>query len=272
MQIQVHDVTVAYGGVPIVSKVTLAGKTGQITGLLGANGSGKSTLLKAVTRLHRPSTGQITLDGQDVWADFTPKRYAQSVAVLGQERGLEMSFSVADVISAGRIPHLGPLARLTSVDRDVVSTAAEQAGVLGFMDRRFNTLSGGEKQRVLLARAIAQDPAVLVLDEPTNHLDVRAQFELLDVVRRLEVTVLMAIHDLTLAAQYCDQVHILKSGELIASGTPTQACSTANIRRAFGVHSTQLVCPDSGLPLFSLRPITASPHIPNHLKGTDHEC
>ena len=173
-------VSVRLSGVPIVSDVDLIVEPGELVWLLGPNGSGKSTLLRTVYRALRPAAGTVSLDDQDVWRDLTARRAAQLTAAMLQEPGGEFSLSVAEMVEAGRIPHKGFLHRDDARDAAAVWRALERVGMAGYADRLFHTLSGGEKQRVLLARTLAQQPRLLVVDEPGNHLDVASQLEQLE--------------------------------------------------------------------------------------------
>lgn len=254
MTITLEDVTVVVPNKTLVQDVSFQAETNKVTGLVGGNGSGKSTVLKTIGRISRPSTGDVTLDNVNIWDSMNARHFARRVAVLGQERDLEISFSVRDVVISGRTPHIGSFSRLTNRDHLVIAAAVDRTSIEHLLGRDFASLSGGEKQRVLLARALSQEPQVLILDEPTNHLDVRAQFELLDLVTTLDLTVLIAIHDLTLAAQYCDQLVVLQNGRITAQGKPLDVLTPDVIADTFGVDSMQSTCPLRGTPMIALGP------------------
>ena len=196
MSLDLIGLSVDIGRRRIVDRVDLAVPDGRFVGLLGPNGSGKSTILKAIYRVHRPSEGQVLLDGADLLA-MRPKDVARRVAVVAQESAVEFDFTVLEMVMIGRTPHKRPFDRDDDADRTIVHEAIERVGCEHLVDRSFNTLSGGEKQRVLIARAIAQGADHLILDEPTNHLDIRYQVEILELVSGLDVTVLAALHDLS---------------------------------------------------------------------------
>ncbi|MET7999022.1 ABC transporter ATP-binding protein [Amycolatopsis sp. NPDC005232] len=167
----------------------------------------------------KPSTGAVLPDNRPL-EDFQPRDRARAIAAVAQESHTEFDFTVAEVVAMGRLPHHGLLDRMTATDRRVCAAALEHVGPAEFADRGVLTLSAGERQRVLIARTLAQEPRIRVLDKPTNHLDIRHQLEILALVRRSGPNVLAALHDLNLAAATCDAVHVLDGGRLVASGTP----------------------------------------------------
>jgi iron complex transport system ATP-binding protein len=241
------EVSVDIAGRRIVSDIDISVPDGGFVGLLGPNGSGKSTILKAMYRVHRPASGQVLLDGTDLLA-MRPKEAARKVAVVAQESTLEFDFTVLEMVMIGRNPHKGPFERDTRTDRWIVAEAITRVGCDHLTHRRFNTLSGGEKQRVLIARAIAQGADHLILDEPTNHLDIRYQVEILELVVGLGVTVLAALHDLSLAALFCDSVHLLADGRVVASGTPARVITSEIVRHAYGADVLIVEHPETGTP------------------------
>ncbi|WP_043633918.1 ABC transporter ATP-binding protein [Nonomuraea candida] len=242
-----HDVHITLAGTPIVTGVDLTAASGRIVGIIGPNGSGKSTLLRAVYR-HLPLTrGAITVDGEDLWR-LTPRRAAQLVAALPQETRSDFDVTAWEMAAMGRTPHKRPFAPDTAEDSKIVSDALAHAGVTHLARRRYTTLSGGEKQRVLLARALAQRAPVLVLDEPTNHLDVRHQFELLDLVTSSGTTVVAALHDLNLAAAYCDHLYVLAEGRVVTDGPPHDVLTPRLVRDVFGVDAHVISVPGTGTP------------------------
>jgi len=221
-------------GAPIVAEASVTVESGQIAGLIGPNGSGKSTLLRAVYRHLRPAAGAVLVGGEDVWA-LSPRRAAARTAAVPQERSSEFDLTVAQTVAMGRTPHKRPYAVDTAEDRAIVADALALVGMERFAHRDFATLSGGEKQRVLVARAVAQRTQLLVLDEPTNHLDIRHQLELLELVQSLGLTTLVAMHDLNLAATYCGRLHVLDAGRLITSGAPAEVLTEQLLRDVFGI-------------------------------------
>ena len=235
VELDVGEISVSIDGADIVRAVSLGAEPGSFTGLLGPNGSGKSTLLRTVYRSRRPTSGAVLVDGSDVWA-VSAQVSAQLTAVVTQESSSDFDFTVREMVAMGRNPHKRLFQRDSAEDQALVSQALHQVGIDRFADRAFATLSGGERQRTLVARCLTQQSPLLVLDEPTNHLDVRAQFELLDLIRSLGVTTVAALHDLDLAARYCDRVVVLDAGRVVASGTPAEVLTSELIAAVFGVH------------------------------------
>lgn len=233
MRVQYRDVDVAIDGAAIVAGVSLAAESGEFIGVVGPNGSGKSTLLRCVYRALTPAAGTVTVDGRDVTAIGLAENARQVAAVL-QHPPFDIGFTGREIVDTGRLPHrrrgVSPAAHDAAVQRALVAADATR-----FADRSFGTLSGGEAQRVLIARALAQEPKVLVLDEPTNHLDVRHQFAVLRAARDLGITVIAVLHDLNLAAQFCDRMFVLSDGALACSGTPAEILTPEIIGRHFGI-------------------------------------
>lgn len=228
-------VTVTLGGVDVARAVTVHVEDGEVVGLVGPNGSGKSSVLRAVYRLLRPRNGAILIDGQNVWTDMRARDSAQRTAVAAQEAPVDLDISVRELVALGRLPHQRQ--RSHAGDDDAVTRAMEQTGVLHCAHRLVGGLSGGERQRVLLARALAQQCRLLILDEPTNHLDIASQLHLLGLVRTLHTTTVVALHDLNLAAAYCDRVVVMHDGAVAAAGPPAHVLTPALIARVFGVHA-----------------------------------
>jgi iron complex transport system ATP-binding protein len=234
MKLEVKAVSWSVGQRRIVDNILLDVQPREFVGLLGPNGSGKSSLLRTIYRVLRPDAGLITLDDVDVW-QLDAGQAAQRTAVVAQERSGEFDFTAHEIVMMGRNPHKGLFDRNTQVDYAIAETALRQVDMLSFAQHSFWTLSGGEKQRVLVARALAQQARVLVLDEPTSHLDIRYQLEILTLVKNLPVTKLAALHDLNLAAQYCDRIFLLHEGRVVASGSPEEVLRPARIRQVYQV-------------------------------------
>lgn len=220
---------------------------GEFVGLIGPNGSGKTSLLKCAYRFSQPENGEVLLEHQNVWKQ-SPRWCAQRIAVVLQEFPDAFGLTVDEVVSMGRTPHKKLFDGETADDRRLIHQALESVGMLGFEDHAFATLSGGEKQRVILARALAQQPQLLILDEPTNHLDPRYQLELLSLVKRLNIGTLASIHDLNLAAAFCDRLYVLDHGRLVASGTPQAVLTRELLREVFGVEALVDTHPLGGYP------------------------
>ncbi|RGE45307.1 ABC transporter ATP-binding protein [Comamonas testosteroni] len=237
----------------IVRDVSLHVTKGELVGLLGPNGSGKSTLLRMIYRILKPASGSVSIHGNDVWQS-SARDNARAMAVLAQENTSEFELRVRDVVLMGRTPHQSPFARDSEEDFRIAARALERVDAEHLAQRMFSTLSGGEKQRVLMARALAQQAPLLVLDEPTNHLDVRHQFELMNLIRSLGLTALAALHELPLAAHYCDRLYLLKDGALVAQGTPSEVLTSEIIADVYGVRALVRPSPRSGKPLIEFLP------------------
>jgi len=237
MELRLAGVGVAIDRAQIVTDLTIECAPGTFVGLLGPNGSGKSTALKTIYRAVRPNAGAVLIDGTDLVRDLTPRQAAQRVAALAQEHSHSFDFTVLDVVATGRTPHQGAWNSTSKADHEIISTVLDTVGMAAHVDRAFAALSGGEQQRVLLARALVQQPSVLILDEPTNHLDISTQLNLLELVRSLGITVLAALHDLNLAAAFCDRLYVLHEGMVVGSGTPEQVLTAELIGAVFGVRA-----------------------------------
>ncbi len=247
MSLELRELCVDIAGRRIVSGISLRVADGGFAGLLGPNGSGKSTILKAIYRVHRPVSGRVLVNGSDLH-QMRPRLAARRVAVVAQENLIDFGFTVREMVMVGRTPHKGPFDRDDGDDRAIVQDAMDRTGCADLAGRTFLSLSGGEKQRVLIARALAQGADHLILDEPTNHLDIRYQISVLELVAGLGVTVLAALHDLNLAALFCDTVHVLAEGSLIAAGSPADVITPGTVRAAYGADVLIIDHPDTGTP------------------------
>ena len=234
MEIRTDDLHAMVGGTEILHGIDFTAGDRSLVGVIGPNGSGKSTLLKCIYRVLKPSEGAVFVDGQPL-SEYRVRDSAKKIAVLAQHNFYNFEFTVQDVVLMGRAPHKRALERDSAADFKIVHEAMERVGVAPLRDRLFSTLSGGEQQRVLLARALAQQTPCLILDEPTNHLDIKYQLELLDLVRSLNRTVIAAIHDLNIAAMYCDTIFVMQSGRIVAAGAPRDVLTRSLIRSVYEV-------------------------------------
>ena len=246
MNIQTDNIQVSFGSKTILHDISLAIQDKEFVGIIGPNGSGKSTFLKCLYRVLQPSGGKIFFDGTEM-SSLSHRDTALKMAVVAQHSTVNFDFSVLEMVLMGRSPYKGLLDRDKIDDYEIARYALEQVGLSDFESRNFNTLSGGEQQRVILARALAQRTECLVLDEPTNHLDIKYQLELMTIVKRLDATVVSAIHDLNLAAIYCDRIIALKDGHIVCSGTPQDVLSSDTIRHIYGVSAMVQTLPDGRL-------------------------
>jgi iron complex transport system ATP-binding protein len=258
VSLEVTGLSVDIGRRRIVDDVDISVPDRHFVGLLGPNGSGKSTILKAIYRVRRPASGRVLLDGSDLLA-MPPRVAARRVAVVAQETTVEFDFTVFEMVMIGRTPHKKAFERDGDADRAAAIQAIERVGCEHLVSRSFNTLSGGEKQRVLIARALTQGADHLILDEPTNHLDVRYQIEVLELVAGLNVTVLAALHDLSLAALFCNTVYLLTDGRIIAGGPAGTVITAETVRHAYGADVLIVDHPETGTPHLIPRRSTASP-------------
>ena len=235
MNITVDGLQFSYNDVPLLNGIDLTIHTGEVLAIVGPNGSGKTTLLKNISGVLSPQVGTVYLDMIRL-TDLSSAELARRLAVVEQEREVGFDFTVREIVALGRLPHRGRFARETRTDRQWIERAMELANVGTFAERFIHELSGGEKQRVFLAMALAQNPRVLLLDEPTTYLDINYQIQIMEIVRQQAtagLSIVMAIHDLNLAAQYADRVAILHQGRLLAIGRPTDVLTEANIKQVF---------------------------------------
>ena len=218
MNLQVKQVAFGIGQTQILQGIDLDVQDREIVGLIGPNGSGKSTLLKCMYRTLHPNAGQIMLNGRAL-DELSFRESALQMAVVAQHNQYQFDFSVMDIVLMGRMPHKKLLEGDSPKDYTIARRALAQVGMDHMETRNFLSLSGGEQQRVILARALTQESPCLILDEPTNHLDIKYQLEMLEIVRDAGVTVLMAVHDLNLTSQFCHRLVALEKGRVVGRGT-----------------------------------------------------
>lgn len=234
MKITTQQLHAVLGNTEILRGIDFEANEGEFVGIIGPNGSGKSTLLRCLYRVLTPSEGAVFLDGKEL-SSYRVKESAQKLAVVAQHNYYNFEFSVQDVVMMGRAPHKRALDRDTAEDYQIMRQSLKAVGMQEFKERSFSTLSGGEQQRIILARALAQQTPCLILDEPTNHLDIKYQLWLMDIVKNLDCTVISAVHDLNIAAMYCDRLYAMKQGKLIAQGTPHELLTPDLIRELYEV-------------------------------------
>lgn len=236
MKLTADHLRLCYGSTQILKDISIDCKAKEFVGIIGPNGSGKSTMLKCIYRVLNPDSGCVYLDGREL-NSFSYRDSAKKMSVVAQHNYYNFEFSVREVVLMGRTPHKKALERDNAKDYEIVNEALKTVGMDHFAERSFSTLSGGEQQRVILARALAQQTPCLILDEPTNHLDITHQLQLMKLVKNLNVTVISAIHDLNIAAAFCDRLYVLKDGEIVGSGTPEEVLTREFIRDVYQVET-----------------------------------
>jgi iron complex transport system ATP-binding protein len=247
--IEVEEVGVTLGEVAALESVSFGVESGEFLGVIGPNGAGKTTLMRTISGVLTPDTGRIFVDGHDV-AGLSSRAVSRQVAVVPQETNLAFDFSVREIVEMGRTPYRSRISLGERPDEGVVDWALEKTRITDLADRSISAVSGGERQRVLLARALAQDTPVLLLDEPTANLDINHQVRTLELVRSLVEdagkTVLAPIHDLNLAAHYCDRLLLLSDGRRTAMGPPGSVLTESNLEAAFGTEAVVTNHPVTG--------------------------
>ena len=233
--LKIQNLSASYHGHQVLHDVSFEVNNGEVLALIGPNGAGKSTIIRAASGVI-PSTGSVRTNGDDFHA-LDPMRRAKYVAVVPQAISLPPAFTVWETVLMGRTPYLGFLGNASSHDEELARQALTRVNALSFIDRRVGELSGGEAQRILLARALCQSTPILLLDEPTSHLDLQYQVSLLELIRELahkeNLAVLIALHDLNLAARYADRVALLVGGRLDAIGAPRDVLTPEKISNAY---------------------------------------
>lgn len=246
---------------PIIHDASFTAEPGETVAIVGPNGAGKSTLLRCLYRYHRPTAGTVALDGIDIWQ--RPARdCAMTIATVLQELPADFALTVREIVTLGRAPHAGRWGGASARDTEIVESAIATMGLSHLAGRDVGTLSGGEKQRTMIARALAQEPCLLILDEPTNHLDIRHQLEVLDILSRLDATVIVSLHDLALASAHADRVLVIEGGHMVDNGTPATVLTETRINSTFGVATHIDTHPITGRPRLSF-------HLPHH-QAQDH--
>ncbi|WP_316669296.1 ABC transporter ATP-binding protein [uncultured Propionibacterium sp.] len=249
MRLEAKGVGWSAGGSVIIDGIDVTAVPGHVLGLLGPNGAGKSTLMNVLARLVEPDRGELSLDGRD-YSQWGRREMARTLVAVQQQATTDQDVLVEDVIDLGRIPHRSHWAGVSGHDRRVVRRAARATRVEHLLERHWWTLSGGEQQRVQIARAFAQEGRIMLLDEPTNHLDIAHQLDVLDRVRATGLTVVVALHDLNLAAAYCDEVLVLEGGRAVHYGPPAQVLTAEVVREVYKVEVRVLHPEPGGPPLF----------------------
>jgi len=245
-----------YGGYlksPVLKDISFEIKEQDFVGIIGPNGSGKSTLLKILSRTLVPQKGEILLDGEHI-RNYPLKQFCRKVAFVPQNTGVNFSFTVLEIVLMGRIPYLKRMQFETRHDFEIAENALRLTDTLSLKDKLIDQLSAGERQRVIIARALAQEPTLLLLDEPTSHLDIGHQIQILDLLKKLnreqKLTIAVVIHDLNLAGEYCNRMILLNEGAIFKQGAPVEVLTYQNIEK---VYKTIVVV--------NTNPINAKPYV-----------
>ncbi len=249
-RLEIAGVTAHLGPRAVLEGIDLVVAPGEVLGVLGRNGAGKTTLLRVAGGALAPDAGRVLLDGREL-ASIPRRERARIVAVVPQDTQVPFPFSVVELVLMGRTPHLGFLGFEGAHDLDVARAALDRMGIAALADRSVLTLSGGERQLAMVARALAQQPRLLLLDEPTAFLDLRHRLEVLTVVRELAAaggSALVVSHDLGVAARFCDRLVLLDGGRVLASGPPRDVLTADSLRTAFGIEADVSIAAD-GVPL-----------------------
>lgn len=257
MTLCARDIRWSRGGRIVLDGVSVEPVKGETIGLLGPNGSGKSSLLRVLSGISQPDAGRVLLDDIEI-SSMRRRQVARRVAMVDQHSETEVDITVVDIVRLGRIPHRGVFGGDESADDAAVELALERTGMTSKSNRLWHSLSGGERQRAQIARALAQEPDELLLDEPTNHLDIRHQLDILALVAELPLTSYIALHDLNLAAMFCDRVMVLAHGRVVAVGTPTEVITADLVEQVYQVRADVTIDPASGYPTVTYRPQSAS--------------
>jgi iron complex transport system ATP-binding protein len=250
--LKIENLSVFYGDREVLKDIALEVKSGEVVALIGPNGAGKSTLIRAVSGVIPIRNGQIRVNGTNL-TTLAPIQRARHIAVVPQAVSLPPAFTVWETVLLGRTPYLNFLGQTSSKDEDLTRQCLEQVDMIHLAESRMNEISGGEQQRVLLARALAQDTPILLMDEPTAHLDLRHQLDLLKLItrqaREKNLTVLVALHDLNLASLFSDRIAIIEDGRLCMAGSPKETLTTEILRSVYKVPVHVVQHPENNVPL-----------------------
>ena len=256
VKIEMQGVTLGYGHSIVLKDISLQVMPGEVVGLIGTNGSGKSTVIRALSRVITPLSGKISVNGEDI-CSIKRRDLARLVGVVPQMPILPSAFTAFEIVLMGRNPHLGLFQHEGPKEIAIAWQAMEKTSTQALAERRISELSGGEIQCVLIARVLTQETKAIILDEPTANLDIGRQVEILNLIKNLSaednLAVLAAIHDLNLAAQYCDRLVMINDGRVYADGTPSEVITPQNIKEVYGAENCVYVHPVNGLPIVLLK-------------------
>jgi iron complex transport system ATP-binding protein len=251
-KLEIQNINLNYGQHSVVKDLSFQLSPGELLGLVGPNGCGKTSIIKSLSRVLTPNSGSILLDGKETNI-ISRLDLARIIGVVPQNPSLPETFTVFEVVILGRNPHLGLLSGESARDIAAVWQAMERTGITHLAKRKIGELSGGEKQRVTIARVLAQEPQIILMDEPTANLDISQQMDILHLITGMclekNIAGLIAIHDLNVAAQYCSRIIMLKDGEIVAEGRPVEVITAENVREVFGADMTIYLHPENNLPI-----------------------
>jgi iron complex transport system ATP-binding protein len=238
VNLRISGIDCYYGSIKALDNINFSVREGEFVGILGPNGSGKTTALRAISRTLKPRMGTIFLDDKNIY-DIENREVAKNVAVVPQESMSTFDFTTLDIVLMGRNPYIDRFSQESREDLAIAKRVMELTNTWSFAERPVNELSGGEKQRVIIARALTQEPKILLLDEPTSHLDISNQLEIMDLIKHLcetkKLLIVAVFHDFNLAARYCDSIILLKDGKIVAVGKSDETLTSENVRKVFSV-------------------------------------
>lgn len=250
-KITIQKMSYSVGDYSILHDICLSVEQNQFVGLIGPNGSGKTTLLKHIYRALPPEKSTVFINRREI-ESFSYRETAKQITVMRQENGSDFDYTILEMVLMGRAPYRKYYEKDSAEDKQIAINALKYVGMEHLINRSFSTLSGGEKQRVLIARSLTQEADILVLDEPTNHLDVHYQWLLMEVIAGLGKTVLSVFHELNLACAFCDELYVLKDGLITCHGSPAEVCTPELLAGIFGVKA-DVIQLDSGRPYIVYR-------------------
>ena len=263
LKLQVKNLKFSIDKKDILKDISFDIPKGSFVGIIGPNGSGKSTILKNIYRLYKPDSGRLILDNKDL-STMKDKECAKEIAVLAQESNSQFDFTVEQIVKMGRYPYKSVFEDYSKKDIEMVNNMLKRVGLDDYSNRSFSKLSGGEKQRTLIARALVQDTDFLILDEPTNHLDIGYQIQLMDLVKSLNITTLSAIHDMNIASMYCDYLIVRKDGKIRKYGSVEEVITSDMLKEIFGVNAYVGINPINNKLQVSFM------HSHQHINGVGH--
>ncbi len=267
--LELQKVTTGYRENPVLKELDFSVEENEIFGVIGPNASGKSTLLRVIDRVIQPWEGKVLFRGKNL-VELDKKEVARSISVVPQEFNVNYSLTVEELVRLGRTPHLGVLSFEDEEDEEIVKDSLELTDTEFLRNRSFHDLSGGEKQRVIIAKALAQDPELLLLDEPINHLDINNQEEVLNLLRRLvrerDLTIVSTFHDLNLASRYCQSLILLENGRVHSKGDPTEVITEDTINKVYGTEVAVTTNPETDA--LTVTPLSQTLYETNQRKQT----